>query len=89
MQHNKPLILYKLLLVTVLLYSREKHFSLRNNVEVYGGYSDASTTKTETTLQGQLGGARMYHLFYHPGNTSTAAKIDNTAKTSGIAMYSR
>ena len=73
---------------------REKHFSLRNGVAVYGGFSgnesslDQRNIKVnETILSGEIGLAttmldNSYHVFFHPQGTG----LDNTAVLDGFTI---
>jgi len=78
---------------------REVHFSLRNDVSVYGGFSGNETelnerdySTNETILSGDIGiegdiNDNAYHVFYHSGDTvlNSTALLDGFVITSGNA----
>jgi len=78
--------------------ARYNHFSLKNNVALYGGFAGDEKTRderdwerNETFLSGEIGkdgeGDNCFHVFYHPkglGLNSTAV-IDGFTVTKGYA----
>ncbi len=79
---------------------RNKHFALRNNVVVIGGYTTNRDKRdkdpTKTILTGDLGNKRVLNVFYNKGLnktsklkyfTITKGKADGANKDSGGAMY--
>jgi len=75
---------------------REKHFSLRNNVPVYGGFptdgdpalTDRNPAANPTVFSGDIGtlgnsADNAYHVFYHPGG---AAALDSSARLDGVRI---
>jgi hypothetical protein len=78
---------------------REKHFSLKNGVTVFGGFTGTETSlyerdieANETILSGDIGreGSYLdncYHVFYHPKGTDldTTAVLDGFTITGGTA----
>ncbi|MFW6150832.1 MAG: right-handed parallel beta-helix repeat-containing protein [Chloroflexota bacterium] len=73
---------------------REKHFSLKNCVEVYGGFDGTETQRDQrdwqnnaTILSGDIGVAgnhsdNCYHVFYHPSGTD----LTGTAVLDGFTI---
>ncbi len=73
---------------------REKHFSLKNGVTVYGGFTGTETSLderdveiNETILSGDIGiegdsSDNCFHVFYHPEGTD----LDNTAVLDGLTI---
>ncbi len=72
---------------------RHNHFSLRNGVEVIGGFPGLITGESnnpnyyKTVLSGDIrrvgdDSDNAYHVFYHPAT----AKLDNTAKLVGVII---
>ncbi len=79
---------------------RNKHFALRNNVVVIGGYTTNRDKRdkdpTKTILTGDLGNTRVLNVFYNKGLnktsklkyfTITKGKADGANKGSGGGMY--
>jgi len=66
---------------------REKHFSLKTGVAIYGGFagtetllSERSVTANPTILSGDIGvpgdnSDNCYHVFYHPWETNLSADV--------------
>ncbi len=73
---------------------REKHFSLKNEVSIYGGFAGTETTledrdisANETILSGDIGVAgdnsdNSYHVFYHPKTLA----LNDTAVLDGVTI---
>jgi len=73
---------------------RDKHFSLRNNVSVFGGFppagdpgfADRDPTAYPTVCSGEVGVSghldNLYHVFYHP----IPAALDKTALLDGVTI---
>ncbi|MCC5877847.1 MAG: InlB B-repeat-containing protein [Candidatus Sumerlaeia bacterium] len=74
---------------------REVHFSLRNGVRLYGGFTGTESSleerdiaANETILGGDLGGGLYaYSVFNHPGglNLDTSARLDGFTVRDGFA----
>jgi predicted outer membrane repeat protein len=75
---------------------REKHFALRNNVPVYGGFPNGgdpglparNPAANLTVFSGNIGtlestADNAYHVFYHPGG---AAALDSSARLDGVRI---
>jgi C1A family cysteine protease len=74
--------------------TREKHFSLKNGVAIYGGFAAAETEREQrdwenntTTLSGDIGteaddSDNCYHVFFHPPE----ADLDGTAVLDGFTI---
>lgn len=80
--------------------AREVHFSLRNNVQVYGGFPDSGSPGMSnrdprvygTLLSGNLGSSgtatdNAYHVFFHNTNAllTASARLDGFSIISGYA----
>ncbi len=73
---------------------RQKHFSLKNNVAIYGGFIGTETLRTQrnptgnpVNLSGDIGisgniSDNSYHVFYHPSGIS----LSNTAVIDGFTI---
>ncbi len=71
---------------------RYKHFSLRNGIEVIGGFPGEKLDEPnnpeqyETILSGDIGTKddrdNVYHVFYHPDGTN----LNNSAKLAGVTI---
>lgn len=76
------------------LGEREEHFSLRNGVAVYGGFSGTESSLSQRDLENNLvifsgdigepgdSSDNAYHVFYHPNGTD----LDDTAILDGIKI---
>jgi parallel beta-helix repeat protein len=70
---------------------RERHFSLRNGVAVYGGFVGTETSLSQRDVETKetilSGGNYCYHVFYHPEGTDldASAILDGVTITRGNA----
>jgi parallel beta-helix repeat protein len=75
------------------LEDREKHFSLKNGVTVYGGFKGTETSLNDRNLEINEtifdGDNYYYHVFYHPEGTNLdpSAVLDGVIITGGNADY--